>query len=813
MVFITNNRCDCRHGIARAGGFLGVQTVTEGPTEADLESRINAALLKAFPWLPQSCLKHQTKFAFKFGHKTLTIDGANVSRSQARADILIFKDKTPLAVLELKRPGLELLPEDGEQGLSYARMLHPRPPLVVVSNGTDQVILETHSGAEWQPQTHSERALGKLMAAAGAIAASDLDHAVEVLLGPGSAVWVDAIRAVTETVLSDMAGDWDEFDRPFVEGFLIPRQATAAVLHEVRRPKRITILEGAALAGKSSVLREVAISQKDADDIAVLFVEADSHGDTGIVETITSILADELGWNVSTDDTRAWLVRMSHKAGHALVLAIDGIGTPRNAVRKDIEELSGNRFGSQLRMILGVDDTVTHRLTMNETGRKATNIGRRASQVKLGLLDHREFGLAVDLLLDLRIGLMNGAKSAAEYRVPWVLRSLVSEIVEDPKHADETLMAGLPPLMGPDLLHKARARFGEHHGIRQGYQALAEAILKDEEEGGRQVATALQSLEAFIVRRRTLLKFMSSGELEQLIEKGFAKHSINDDNESIVVARIPELLASEIALQLADELKERMHDPDEATTWLIGRCGRIALGDVIGVQALFDCAALGGSISLNFIEHMLNTKPRVDKLKPGMKLAMSHPDAGRINLTIQGNGKITVEIRGKREVVDFEEFDEGDLYADMESWLILAHLAGYPFILQSSDGSIIGRADQALLMEVGTAPMALRRPVQDIDMNSVQMHDMKGHGSIVCHAAGIIEPITFSLYKFLSSEQEEAEEWIDDAIERKSLPLLVRIDIALLAIMNRESTAAAHWAEAVRRTKVLTAIKEFPQLH
>ena len=37
--------------------------------------------------------------------------------------------------LELKRPGSLLTTDDDEQGLSYARMLHPRPPLVVVTNG------------------------------------------------------------------------------------------------------------------------------------------------------------------------------------------------------------------------------------------------------------------------------------------------------------------------------------------------------------------------------------------------------------------------------------------------------------------------------------------------------------------------------------------------------------------------------------------------------------------------------------------------------------------------------------------------------
>ncbi|PBB91718.1 hypothetical protein CK215_15775 [Mesorhizobium sp. WSM3864] len=767
----------------------------------------------AFPWLPPDSLTHQTKFAFKFGHKLVEIDGATASQAQARSDVLVFFEKKPLAVLELKREGLALLPEDREQGLSYARMLHPRPPLVVISNGEDQVLLETHSGEEWQPGTPSEEALQKLMAAAGKIAAADLQHAVEVLLGPGSSVWVDAIRAATETVLADMTGDWDEFEKPFVEDFLIPRSATAAVLHEVRRPKRITILEGAALAGKSSVLREVSISQKNSNDLAVLFVEADSHGGTGIVETISSILADELGWNVSTDDTRAWLVRMSRQEGPALVLAIDGIGMARNEVRKDIEALSGDRFGHQLRLILGLDDTVTQRLTMNETSRKATNIGRRASIVELNALDEREFRLAVNLLLDRRIGLMQGAESATEYRVPWVLRSLVSEIVADPKYADQTLIAGLPPLMGMDLLHKARMRFEGQDDVRHSYQALADAVLKDAEDAGRPTATALQSLEAFVVRRQTLLKYMSSTELTELIGKGFAKLSTNEDNDSVVIARLPELLASEIALHLAGQLKQRMSDSKAAASWLIRRCAQIPLGDIIGAQALFDCVEMGGSIPLNFIGHMLSTKPRAEKLKPGMKLAMSHPDAGRINLTIQANGKVVVEGRGIREILEMEDFDEGDLYADMDSWMILAHIAGHPFIIQSPEGPIIGRADPMLLTEIGTAPMALRRPIQDKTMGSVPMHHVEGHGAIVCHDAGIVEPITFSILKFLSVERENAEEWIDEAIARLSLPLLARIDIALRSIAARGSTKAAHWADSIRKAKIQPAFKGLPLLH
>jgi Type I restriction enzyme R protein N terminus (HSDR_N) len=77
-------------------------------------------------------LGHQTKFQFQFGRAVVEIDSAAVSRAQARADVLVLCKEAPLAVLELKRPAVPLTEDDQAQGLSYARMLHPRPPLVVV---------------------------------------------------------------------------------------------------------------------------------------------------------------------------------------------------------------------------------------------------------------------------------------------------------------------------------------------------------------------------------------------------------------------------------------------------------------------------------------------------------------------------------------------------------------------------------------------------------------------------------------------------------------------------------------------------------
>ena len=125
---------------------MTVKQLTAWPTEADLEAAIHAGLRRAFPWLPAGAIRHQIKFAFSFGRAAIEIDGATSSRAEARADVLLHWGDQALAVLELKRPGAELSQADDAQGLSYARMLHPRPPLVAVTNGDDVRLLETNTG-------------------------------------------------------------------------------------------------------------------------------------------------------------------------------------------------------------------------------------------------------------------------------------------------------------------------------------------------------------------------------------------------------------------------------------------------------------------------------------------------------------------------------------------------------------------------------------------------------------------------------------------------------------------------------------------
>ena len=123
---------------------MTVEIITDGTTEADLEARANGALRKALPCLNVSGIKRQLTFSFKLGHKRVVVDGRSASSKQGQLDILIERESEKLAVLELQRPGQPLSRDDVEQGLSYARVLHPRPPIVIVSNGIETDVYATH---------------------------------------------------------------------------------------------------------------------------------------------------------------------------------------------------------------------------------------------------------------------------------------------------------------------------------------------------------------------------------------------------------------------------------------------------------------------------------------------------------------------------------------------------------------------------------------------------------------------------------------------------------------------------------------------
>lgn len=100
-----------------------VKKQTTAQTEDDFEAGIQQAIKLAFLWLAPQAVRHQTKFKFTFGHRVIVIDCSEAHAAEGRSDVILYSGSRPLAVLELKRTGLDLKAEDVAQGLSYARVM------------------------------------------------------------------------------------------------------------------------------------------------------------------------------------------------------------------------------------------------------------------------------------------------------------------------------------------------------------------------------------------------------------------------------------------------------------------------------------------------------------------------------------------------------------------------------------------------------------------------------------------------------------------------------------------------------------------
>lgn len=784
--------------------MMALNPATASMTEQQFEAQIRAAILRAFPWLPAEQITHQTTFRFKFGHATIVVDGVAKAEARARADVLVLFRGKPLAVFELKRPGLGVSRDDEEQGLSYARMLHPRPPLVVISDGKAVRLLETHSGAQWAPTEHSEADVAALLRNATEVARADLKRAIEILMGTDASIWMQAVRQATAIALDERSGGWDDPLAPLVRGFLLPRKVTSWTKQLLEQRQRLVLIEGGPLSGKSNALRELAQLTAAHPDLAVLYIDADPGVD--LFEQLSLILSGALNWPITRDEARQWLVSLSRANGPALVIAVDNMGPDRDDLRRDLEALTSNLFGMNIRVVVAVDDSVAAQLARLRNGRTPSSLMKRAARLALGPLDGEEFRVAETHLARHRMSLITGARYSPELRAPWVLRAMAAEAATSDEYQNPSLVAAMSPVPGLDLISHVRDHFDTSETPFARYRELAKAVLEDGQDRTRPFELVLELLETFVVRRATAQKHLDGTELRAMLSSGLIREARSASGENIFVVRLPELMASEIAALLAEALPDLSRDdPAVAAGWLAGAASNLPLGDLIAAQALIDAAIRNRGLSLQLIAELRRRAPTRETLAPGTQTIGWMHGVGVFSATLQDNGTVLIERGGEAEVVAADEGESSEhvAYTDVHPFLILSHLAGHRFELVAPDLAPRPRIDPDLLLGVGACPVLLRRPGGDPDVASVPVHEIGEELSLVCHEAGIVEPITWSMVRFFGREDETMRnQLIDEALTRCEPALLARLDVALRQISQSADKPRATWAVKVRHDRL-----------
>ena len=126
---------------------------------------------------------------------------------------------------------------------------------------------------------------------------------------------------------------------------------------------------------------------------------------------------------------------------------------------------------------------------------------------------------------------------------------------------------------------------------------------------------------------------------------------------------------------------------------------------------------------------------------------------------------------------------------------ILSYLATWRMAVDSNDEDRSARLDGILMLQIGSFPEPLIKPGNVSDM--VETHSLPGGGEAL-HFNGIFEPITYAMLLLFTREPEHAATFVVAALERESLPLMLRIDAALTQLADFTGNASETAAELLR---------------
>jgi hypothetical protein len=718
---------------------------------------------------------------------------------RGRADILLTYLGKPLAILELKKPGIVLEADDGKQGLSYARLLPVMAPFVVVTNGESSRIVETFSGQPWAADTRDATAFEALMVSAAKVAAGDRHAAIATLMGSDPQVWISAVAAASRASVAELTVTADHPLRPFGP-LKVPRLATREVARKLKAGTRLVLVSGPPLSGKTNVLEEL-VRMIDPRVAGGLFLECSA---SEVFQKIADLLADTLDWPVDMESARGWVRQVSRAGGPLLLLAIDHLDPDdRDAVRM-VEDLTSGAFGPALRVVIGLDEHATRRALQSADGRRESPIGRRAEVVEVTDLAEPEFRWALDALAVLDMGIMEGGQHSPDLRQPWLLQAMATRLSGIKREG----IGVFPAVPGLEILAQARANFTNPE-LRRRYRALAQAVLVDAQDQSKPHAISLQLTSRYFVRRATLDATLQEADAGWLLRQGYLTPTIADGNTHIVTISIPELLASELAGCLAAELRVKVHkNPKLAAEWLAGGASNFLFGDIVAAQPVLDLASGNGRIPLALYEALAQMTPVREAASVGQHLIGWVEGFGSVEIRPQEDGSAIMTIDGEDHIVE----EGGGTYANVHGWLILAQLACRRIVAEHDSRQ--HRLDPEVLLLVGTADFVLRQPRNDIFLDSLPLHDTGDGGQFVCHRAGVVESVTQSILRYLNTEpREDREAFIATALELDSIYLTARLDIALRILVRSAVTDTAAWAEQILSSTVRQALLRHVEDH
>lgn len=710
--------------------------------EATLEQRIVLETGKCFPFLKKEDIILQKSFSIKLGHKKYVIKG--------RADVMIQHNGKPLAIFELKAPEIELTTDDYEQCVSYARLTEPITPLSIISNGRETVVLNTYTRERVDTDNTNERIFNELIKNMSTIAESQLDSAINILLGNSKEVWNKIIQEINDSGFSIITSKTLDLESPICEEFQIERESSNELLKQIYLDS-LLIFTGEPSSGKTNVIYQLCQLSRKKDGCIPIYVNLEEP--KSIFQYLANKFSGVLYTPISKDNFRYWLINcLCKNPENRIVFILDNISSSVETDWEEIYELidiNKNTFSVLLVMNEQIFDDVK-----KVKGKNRLNSIGKAKHYTLSFLSDEEFYRARQMLYDdYKVCISHGGEYNPEYRKPDVLK--LQAVYLKNMHLDDSIGIYTPGILDMNILLSVWKNIDDN--IRMGYRKFAKFII---DEGNKD-----KSIERMFFAYNSGILFCNSIDLKDkdmqvLLERGYIKRKYLRNGDSFIYPALQNIMPVAAAYEIMDLMLYRSDDSE-------------LYNSLIRYSQLFPYPDLTAALMISFmtkrdeffisriINRLYMDEPTIDYSAP--KRALMKMEDGIIGIDFS---KLPCIMNG-----------EEVLLGNTLPWLILSNLLAIPFATE--DGNLSLWIE--MIKKVGSFKNVLLR-IANIPFDKItgyHVHSFPNRIEVVCGKMGIIEPITYAMQMGFWKVPEHMIEIVRWAIEKRNIPLIMRLSTSL----------------------------------
>lgn len=748
--------------------------------EATLEARLDGVLSTVFPTFREVNVEHQKSFSIKFGHHDVEVDQKEPSTYPSRAilDILLTIGGKNIILLELKKEGLLLTDDDVSQGISYARLVHPMPPLTLISNGSDNQFYYTYTKEKVERTNVDLDFIQKLTDNSFHLATKDFKEAVNLLLNREPELFSKIINQITDTKFQRLLGNIDDFKKPICLDFIIERQNIGNVISLFSKGSALVGIIGSAFSGKTNFLFQF-FSKIKSEKNFLLFIDCNDHN-YSILQQLANHFTQNAKISITKDKIREWLINsLTDLAGGKFYLLLDNFNSDiPEAIKSEIIELIDIFKGVNQHTLYTLDEFNYRRVAYVENRQYKTIIGEQSRLIHLDELTDDEYHATNKFLFDkYRIVIENGGHYTPEYREPRILRHLVALFRGEIDEEKLIKIDAVPDLNLLNAISENRTYTTKIHNL---YQKIVFCFFNEKELRTKDIELNIMASGSGAITTNTFKKFFPN-DFETLIKSSVVVlREIR--NGMIIYPKFQELIAKHsipIISKLLIQENNKGKSIEELCTLLIETVSPVPYCDITATGVLMEIAEKKEiDLFSELVQELLKIPPRFEKVENGTKILMYSEGVGHIQINFEG------------------DVEEGGFVADFLPYAILSQLAAYPLALIDNEEYSLYAFHLSLMYQVGSSKEFLRRADARAlqNMKPLKSFEWDGVGFLISGKEGIIEPIVQSIQSCFLSIPGEIKNLYERGFEENNINLLYRIYLALRTMTSYTDSELASMA-------------------